>query len=107
MVIAVIDTGVDYTHPDLAANMWVNPGEVAGDGVDNDGNGYVDDIYGIDTANDDSDPMDGNAHGTHVAGTIAAVGDNDVGRGGRELAGQDHGPQVPSRCRRRSHVGCD
>ncbi|MHB9077543.1 MAG: Ig-like domain-containing protein [Pirellulaceae bacterium] len=83
IVIAVIDTGVDYTHPDLAANMWVNPGEIAGDGVDNDGNGYIDDIHGIDTAYDDSDPMDGPlpaySHGTHVAGTIAAVGDNNSG----------------------------
>ena len=58
VVIAVIDTGIDYNHPDLAANMWVNPGRDTGDGIDNDGNGYVDDIYGIDTANDDSDPMD-------------------------------------------------
>ena len=82
VVIAVIDTGVDYNHEDLAANMWVNPGEVPGDGLDNDGNGYVDDIYGIDTAYDDSDPMDGNAHGTHVAGTIAAVGDNSIGVAG-------------------------
>ena len=79
VVIAVIDTGVDYNHSDLAANMWVNPGEVPADGVDNDGNGFIDDIYGIDGANDDSDPMDGHAHGTHVAGTIAGVGDNGVG----------------------------
>ncbi len=79
VVIAVIDTGVDYTHEDLAANMWVNPGEIAGDGIDNDGNGYIDDIHGIDTANDDSDPFDDGTHGTHVAGTIAAVGDNGTG----------------------------
>jgi VCBS repeat-containing protein len=78
-VIAVIDTGVDYTHPDLVANMWMNPGEIAGDGVDNDGNGFIDDVFGIDTANDDSDPMDGNDHGTHVAGTIAGAGDDGTG----------------------------
>jgi subtilisin family serine protease len=78
-VVAVVDSGVDYTHPDLAANMWHNPFEVAGDGLDNDANGYVDDVYGIDAANNDGDPMDDNNHGTHVAGTIGAAGNNGVG----------------------------
>jgi subtilisin family serine protease len=78
-VIAVIDTGIDYTHPDLAANIWTNPGEIAGNGLDDDGNGFVDDIHGYDFINNDGDPMDDNAHGTHVAGTIGAVGNNGVG----------------------------
>ncbi len=81
-IVAVIDSGVDYTHPDLAANMWRNAGEIAGDGVDNDGNGYVDDMYGYDFANNDADPMDDNGHGTHVAGTIGAVGNNGIGVAG-------------------------
>jgi len=79
VVIAVIDTGVDYTHRDLAANAWRNPGEIAGDGIDNDGNGFVDDVFGWDFANRDADPMDDNGHGTHVAGTIGAVGGNGTG----------------------------
>ena len=79
VVIAVIDTGVDYTHRDLAANAWRNPGEIAGDGLDNDGNGFADDVFGWDFANRDADPMDDNGHGTHVSGTIGAVGGNGTG----------------------------
>ncbi len=82
VVVADIDTGIDYTHEDLVGNVWTNPSEIAGDGIDNDGNGYVDDVYGIDTANYDSDPWDDHGHGTHTAGTIAAVGDNGVGVAG-------------------------
>ncbi len=81
-VIAIIDSGVDYNHPDLRANMWINPGEVAGDGIDNDNNGYIDDIYGIDPGDGDSDPLDQKGHGTHVAGTTAAVGNNGTGVSG-------------------------
>ena len=81
-VVAVIDTGVDYNHQDLKENIWTNTREIAGNGVDDDGNGYVDDIHGYDFANSDADPMDDNGHGTHVAGTIGAVGNNGIGIAG-------------------------
>lgn len=77
--VAVIDTGIDFFHQDLVANIWVNPGEIPGDGIDNDGNGYADDLHGFDFVSDDSDPMDDQEHGTHVAGTIGAVGNNEIG----------------------------
>jgi subtilisin family serine protease/subtilisin-like proprotein convertase family protein len=82
IIVAVIDTGVDYRHPDLAANIWRNPGEIPNNGLDDDGNGYVDDVHGYDFANDDPDPMDDNGHGTHVAGIIGAIGNNRQGVAG-------------------------
>ncbi|MFB2879592.1 S8 family serine peptidase [Aerosakkonemataceae cyanobacterium BLCC-F46] len=82
VLVGVIDTGVDYNHPDLVDNIWTNPGEIAGDGIDNDGNGFVDDIHGYDFVNNDGDPFDDDGHGTHVAGTIAASGNNGTGVSG-------------------------
>ncbi len=79
VIVAVIDTGVDYNHNDLAANMWHNPGEIPGDSTDNDGNGYIDDVYGINAITNSGDPWDDHYHGTHCAGTIGAVGNNGTG----------------------------
>ena len=81
--VAVIDTGIDYNHPDLKENIWTNEAELNGEeGVDDDGNGYVDDIHGWDFAYGDNDPMDGHSHGTHCAGTIGAVHNNGIGVAG-------------------------
>ena len=79
VIVGVIDSGAYYEHEDLSENMWVNPNEIPGNGVDDDANGYIDDIYGIDATNDDTDPMDDMGHGTHCAGTIGAVGNNEIG----------------------------
>jgi len=83
VVVAVIDTGVRTTHEDLAANMWRNPGESGGgrenNGRDDDGNGYVDDVFGINARTNSGNPTDDNGHGTHCAGTIGAIGNNGLG----------------------------
>ena len=82
VVVAVIDTGVRYTHRDLVTQMWVNPGEIAGNGADEDGNGYIDDVHGLNAILDSGDPFDDHDHGTHVAGTIAAAANDENGHVG-------------------------
>lgn len=88
VVVGVIDEGIQASHPDLAANIWTNPGEIAGDGIDNDGNGYIDDVNGWDFFTNDATIFDGatnpsiDSHGTHVAGTIGGVGNNGQGVAG-------------------------
>jgi hypothetical protein len=80
--IAVVDSGVDYNHRDLAGNIWTNPGEVAANGIGDDNNGYVDDVHGYDFVNGDGDPMDDLGHGTHVAGIAAVtVSNGELGEG--------------------------
>lgn len=79
IVIGIIDTGIDFTHPDLTNNLWNNPGEIPNNGKDDDNNGYVDDIHGINAITETGNPMDDNSHGTHVAGTIGANANNGIG----------------------------
>ncbi|HEY2233714.1 MAG TPA: S8 family peptidase [Candidatus Angelobacter sp.] len=79
IVVAVIDTGLDYNHPDIAANIWTNANEIDGNFVDDDNNGFVDDVRGWNFMFNNNDPSDHNGHGTHVAGTIAALGNNGIG----------------------------
>ena len=82
LTVAIVDSGIDLGHPDLAPNLWTNPGEVPGNGVDDDGNGYVDDVNGYDFVEHDGAPQDGNGHGTHVAGIVGARGGNGIGVAG-------------------------
>lgn len=88
VVVAVIDTGLDYNHEDIVGNVWVNTGEIANNGIDDDNNGYIDDIRGWDFVNNDNNPFDDNDHGTHVSGTIAAVGNNGIGVSGVNWSAQ-------------------
>jgi subtilisin family serine protease len=79
VIIGVVDTGIDYLHPDLVDNVWINGGEISGNGIDDDGNGFVDDVYGWNFDAGTNNNMDDNGHGTHVSGTIGASGNNGIG----------------------------
>lgn len=81
-IVAVIDTGIDFRHPDLISNLWSNSGEIGGNGIDDDGNGYIDDVHGYNVFSGTADISDGADHGTHVAGTIAATVNNAAGVAG-------------------------
>ena len=81
-IVAIIDTGINYNHEDLAANTWVNPGEIPDNDVDDDGNGYVDDVHGINAITNTGDPLDDHNHGSHTFGTIAGRGNNAIGVAG-------------------------
>jgi subtilisin family serine protease len=82
VVVAIVDSGARLTHQDLAGNLWVNPGEIPGNGLDDDHNGVIDDVHGINTVTDTGNPADDFWHGTHVAGIIGAVGNNGIGVSG-------------------------
>ena len=79
VIVAIIDTGIKTTHQDLSANMWRNSAEIAGNKIDDDANGFVDDIFGCDAYNNDGDPTDDQGHGSHCAGTIGGTGNNNIG----------------------------